>query len=542
MHDAPQLPYDLLHDPLIGVRTPAGERRVSLPKLLATLSAGEVEGYTGLRAHQADPWHVFLVQLAASIQARHPTAALPTDPDYWRAGLLDLADGKASAWQLLVEDVTQPAFLQHPWTSWEAEAADYGVKSARGQTVYDPKATTPDELDVLVTSKNHDLKMARIGTEETEAWLYALVLLQTTSGFLGQGNYGIVRMNGGFASRPIVAWATSLHPSQRFKHEVAMLAPWRTRTIATYGYAHDRGVVLTWLRPWSRSDHQFYLSDLESYFIEAARPIRLIRSPADRLIALGATSKARQIGPKTLENGDVGDPWIPIKRGDKKKGRSALTLSADGFTPERLTDLLFAQGFELTALQQPQVCDGPGWFVASCLVRGQGTTEGYHEVRIPVPSKAQLALLNTAHRQTLGQLAQRLLNDAQAVQKALNAALTVLSEGGPEKADFERVESWLKAAKRDFGRRWEALYFPTLWRGADEDHETVRRDWQQRLVDEAHALLDEAPQRLPLPANRTWRALTQAQRAFHGLLRKHGLPFPRRASAHTLETMEDATP
>ena len=112
--------HDLLTDPLIGVRTPEGKRRVSLPDLLAGLTAGEVEGYTGLRAHQADPWHVFLVQLAASIQARHPSETLPTDPAYWRAGLLDLADGRDTAWHLVVDDVTQPAFLQHPWSSWEA--------------------------------------------------------------------------------------------------------------------------------------------------------------------------------------------------------------------------------------------------------------------------------------------------------------------------------------------------------------------------------------------------------------------------------------
>jgi CRISPR system Cascade subunit CasA len=145
--------HDLLCDPLIGVRTPTGERRVSLPDLLATLSAKHVEGYTGLRAHQADPWHVFLVQLAASIQARRPTHELPTDPAYWREGLLDLADGKASAWHLIWEDVTQPAFMQHPWKGWEAEATDYGIKTVRGNAVYDAKATTPDELDVLVTSK-----------------------------------------------------------------------------------------------------------------------------------------------------------------------------------------------------------------------------------------------------------------------------------------------------------------------------------------------------------------------------------------------------
>lgn len=532
--------HDLLTDPLIGVRTQEGERRVSLPDLLARLSAGTVEGYTGLRAHQADPWHVFLVQLAASIQARRPTERLPTDAAYWRDGLLDLADGMETTWHLVVEDVAQPAFLQHPWTSWEAEAKDYGVTVSRGKRVLDPKATTPDELDVLVTSKNHDVKMARAQASEPEAWLYALLLLQTTSGVFGNGKYGIVRMNGGYGSRPIVSWAVSRHPSARFTAEVGALCGQRADTISLYHYA-ARGVVLTWLTPWNRSQHQFHLNALDPWFIEAARPVRLVQDGAGKLLALGTTTKTRQIGPKTLESGDVGDPWIPINVQDKKKGRSALTLSGGGFTPQRLTDLLFEQSFELTALQRPKPGQGDGWFLASCLVRGQGTTEGFHRKEIPVPPKARLALLNNQHRDSLGHLAQKLLSDAEDVQKALNTALTVLTEGGPDKADFERVENWLQGARKDFGRRWEAMYFPTLWRGADEDHEAVRSDWQQQLVNAAQDLLDEATQRLPLPANRTWRAVTQAQGALRGMLRKSHLPLPAHARSEDADTMEDTT-
>ncbi|PZP57299.1 MAG: type I-E CRISPR-associated protein Cse1/CasA, partial [Azospira oryzae] len=107
--------YHLLDDPLIGVRTPQGERRLTLPEMLAALSSGHIDGYSGLRAHQADPWHVFLVQLAASIQARRPTERLPAETTYWRDGLLDLAEGQSTAWELVVDDVTKPAFLQHPW-------------------------------------------------------------------------------------------------------------------------------------------------------------------------------------------------------------------------------------------------------------------------------------------------------------------------------------------------------------------------------------------------------------------------------------------
>lgn len=529
--------HDLLHDPLIGVRTPAGAQRSSLPGLLAALSAGQVDGYTGLRAHQADPWHVFLVQLAASIQARRPTDALPTDAAYWREGLLDLADGIPEAWQLVVEDVTKPAFMQHPWKSWQAEAGDYGVKTSRGQTVFDPKASSPDELDVLVTAKNHDVKMARVGTDTLEAWIFALVVLQTTNGFLGKGNYGIVRMNGGFASRSIAAWVRDLHPSARFADETRSLAHLREPVCRESRYP-QRGVVLTWLTPWNRKQHHLTLSQLEPWFIEAARPIRLWPRAGDRLMALGATSEGRQIGPKTVENGDIGDPWTAINVSDKKKGRSALTLSADGFTPQRLTDLLFEQGFELTSLQRPPSGEGDGWFVASCLVRGQGTTEGFHRAQVPVPTKARRALLQKANRETLGKLGQQLLGDAKDVQRALATALTVLSEGGPDKADFERVEAWIKAARADFAKTWEQHYFPTLWRGADEDHEAVRRDWQQRLVDAGQALLDEAATRLPLPSNRRWRALTQAESAWRGMLRKAGLPLPGRPTTETPEPEE----
>jgi CRISPR system Cascade subunit CasA len=508
--------HDLLSEPLIGVITPEGPQRTNLPELLAALSAGRIDGYTGLRAHQADPWHVFLVQLAASIQARKPTETLPTDVSYWREGLLDLANRQASAWHLVEEDVTKPAFLQHPWRSWEEDAAEYK-----------PKAYTPDELDVLVTAKNHDVKVARVGAEMIEAWLFALVLLQTTSGFLGQGNYGIVRMNGGFASRAIVSWAHSRNPARRFQDEVAGLKGLRSSIREAFNY-RERGTVLTWLTPWDRTTHQYTLTDLEPWFIEAARPVRLWTTKDGRIVALGATSQARQIGPKTLDNGDVGDPWTPINVNDKKKGRSALTLTAEGFTPQRLTDLLFQQGFELTPLQTPSPGEGQGWFLASCLVRGQGTTEGLHQAALPVPPKARLALLRKESRETLGGLAKELLTNAKEIERALSAALVVLSEGGPGKPDFDRdaVKRWIDGMRARFAKTWEAGYFPTLWRGAEESHETVRHDWQQELVNRAAALLDEASQRLPIPANRTWRALTRANNVLRGMLRKHSFPLP----------------
>ncbi len=73
-------------------------------------------------------------------------------------------------------------------------------------------AAEPDAIDVLITSRNHDLKAARCANSEPEHWLFALVSLQTMQGFPGAGKYGISRMNGGFASRPAVGLVTSPLP------------------------------------------------------------------------------------------------------------------------------------------------------------------------------------------------------------------------------------------------------------------------------------------------------------------------------------------
>lgn len=504
--------YDLLHDPLIPIDTPSGPATLNLPELMARLVAGEVHGYRGLRAHHADPWHVFLVQLAASVLARHADidpAHPPDDAAFWRAGLLDLADGRESAWHLFIEDVTQPAFLQHP------------LRDAAEMEEFKPKAHAPDELDILVTSKDHDVKMARARPDDPQAWLYALMSYQTMSGYLGAGNYGTVRMQGGFASRPIVGMAGRLDPSPRFREELALVCGMRAQILqAAFGY-RPRGVVLTWVYPWSRRDHQFYLHELEPWFIEAVRPLRMV-AQGQGMHAQGSTSAARQIGPKALESGEVGDPWIPIAT---KKSRTALTLGAQGWTPERLADLLFEQNHELTALQKPRAGEGMLWFYGSVLVRGQGTTEGYHRFALPIPPKARGWLTRPEERQRLGTLAQELLKDAKAIAKNLRWALLALAEGGPEQPDFGRdaLNRWVERGEGGFARHWQERFFPTLWTSAEASFTAVQEAWRADLRRQAGTLLRQAEQTLPLPHNRQYRAKVRAEGLFHALLHKAGL-------------------
>jgi CRISPR system Cascade subunit CasA len=356
--------YNLLDDALIDVRRGTGPSRVDLPGLIAGLLDGSVLECTALRAHQADPWHVLLVQLAASVMARNPELAdAPCDPAFWRDRLLELADGERSAWELVVEDVTKPAFLQHPLP--DASALDAFKPTA-------PKARTPDELDVLVTAKDHDVKAARIRSDDPQAWLFALVAFQTTSGYLGAGNYGSIRMNGGYGSRSIVSLVASDAVPARFVEELRVVRSMRADTLAGgLGYV-DRGIVLTWISPWDRQTSQFPIHRLEPSFIEAVRPVRLVHRDGG-IAALGASAHARQIGPKTLDGGDVADPWTAINVVDKKKGRSALTVGEAGWTADLIARLLFQRDVETTALQRPRKgMSGTAWLVGTAQIVHHG--------------------------------------------------------------------------------------------------------------------------------------------------------------------------
>lgn len=510
---------DLLVDPLFSVETFSGIRHLSLPGLLAALGEDQVLSYPALRRHQQDPFHVFLCQLATASLARAGETS-PVQPEtFWREALLGLADGQSSAWQLVVDDPMLPAFMQPPSPS-KTDFAD----------AFKPKAATPDELDVLATAKDHDVKIARVNPAVEELWTYALITLQTTAGFFGQGNYGIIRMNGGFASRSIVSLVSDPAPSSRFREETSVALSCRAEMLGTAFNYQSNGVVLTWLKQWNRQQSLYTLSVLDPMFIESARPIRLGNTETG-FTAKGASSKSAQIARPDKDNGDTGDPWTVINLADKKKGVSALTLSANGFTPEKLTDILFENGFRLTPLQQTRPTPelSPVVLCASVLVRGQGTTDGYHAVQIPIPRRARLALFSVgSEKESLGKLAKELLRDAGDIERScLKTALFALCEAGPQgMPDFNAREigKWVNSLAADFALAWQDNYFPLLWRGADPgaDHRALRGEWVRGLAVRARDTLRRAEQRAPIPSSRKLRAAVRAQSLLEAMFHKKG--------------------
>ena len=504
--------FDLLSDPLISVEEKAGgRRRVSLPALLALLAQDRVLDYPAQRSHQRHAWHALTVQLAALALQRAGGGGLPVEAADWTRLLGGLAgEASATAWSLAAAS-ERPAFLQAPGGSTET----WG------------RVETPDALDMLVTSKNHDVKRARMAGAEPEDWLFALVTLQTMEGFMGAGNYGIARMNGGYGSRACVALDHGLGPGWRFAREVRLLLANRDVWQQFAPFRRTGGIALVHLLPW---DGRTSLSpqDLDPWFVEICRRVRL-EAEGGRLVARTAGSKAARIAAQASK-GSLGDPWVPVEK--RKEGAAALSLSAEGFGYRRMQELLFDRGkWEPAAFQLPVESDpDDGLAVYACaLARGQGKTEGFHERRVPLSRKVQRMLTRRATDPIAAAAAERVEAVGRLSGKVLRPALFCLHQGGPPGEALKYDDHSSAALARTVLKRFDAWvdegFFPALWRElepeAAAERRTERAAWLQGCAERALALLREAAARQPLPGIRRYRAQVRAESLFHGALHRH---------------------
>ena len=376
---------NILTEPIIRVAPTGGAAvSVSLPETYALLMADRVEAFPALRPHQRHAWHAFLCQLGAMALYRAGASAPPGDTEGWQALLRGLTAEwpEDEPWQLVVADITQPALMQPPAGS-AALAAEFRNR-----------VETPDELDMLVTSKNHDLKGSVVSQANADDWLFALVTLQTMEGFSGAGNYGISRMNGGLGNRPAFTLTPSTRIGRHIRRDIGALLEHRSSLIADYSVV-DGGVELLWTLPWDgAASEALNLNKVGPFYIEVCRRVRLHQA-AGRLYASRTTSKAARIVAKTLNGGVTGDPWALVDRRDKK-GDKVLTLPKEGFTYRRVSDYFNAQEWTAPALLQLTAAEKAAGrdmqLVARATVRGQGKTEGYYERVIPLRPQAARAV------------------------------------------------------------------------------------------------------------------------------------------------------
>ncbi len=515
-----------LVSPLIRAAMPDGSVvPITLPGVLAALVRDAVSGFPALRAHQRHAWHSFLVLLAANALHRAGSTEPPDTEDAWRDLLRGLTpdDPDDFAWSL-VAPPARPALLQPPIPSGE-------LSDLRNEIV------TPDGLDMLVTSRNHDLKQAVMAAPRPDDWLFALVTLQTMEGFLGAGNYGISRMNGGFANRAALGIAPRGGAGAHFLRDLRLVLALRGKTGAV-GYAAEGGLALVWLAPWDGTA-SLRRDALDEWFIEICRRVRLTQRDG-RLVARADTSKVPRIVP--VEGGVTGDPWSPVVI-EKDGGAKSLTVDARGFGYRRMVDLMFQGGGVRPApLQTPDPMDDAEGLhlIARALVRGQGKTEGYHERRVGLSRRVRRGPTERATDPAAEAARERVRLAGVVQDQALKPALLALFQNGPDKIDFRDKDSTRKAEV--FLKRFDAAvdrtFFDDLWRETEHDDPDARIGergvWVRTLLAHAKALLDDAGSAAARASRRRYRASVRAADRLSAAARfnEHLKPFHPEAAAH----------
>ncbi len=511
--------FNVLTEPVIRFDTATGSHsEASLPTLYAALMADDVVAFPGLRPHQRHAWHAFLVQLGATALHQSGAEAPPADPADWAALIRGLTpDYEADEpWRLVVDDITSPALLQPPGHSAES--------------IWDYKhvVETPDQLDMLVTSKNHDLKAAVARDGAPDDWLFALVTLQTMAGFDGQKNYGISRMNGGLGNRPAFSLAPSGGPGEHVRRDIVALLAHRSDMLADFSL-NDSGESLLWILPWDGGKGESLLVNrLAPFYIEVCRRVRLSAMPSGHLRGARATSQASRIAAGAM-SGRTGDPWTPVNQ----KLSKSLTLAKGGFTYRRMADYLTSPDWQRPVLLRPTPTEqGSGQsmnLVARATVRGQGKTEGFYERVVTLRPRALRAIGAAEQLQSLGEIANERITQVGIVQRILSHAIQVFLAHGEQNVggaeDRERAQPWLSRLDATV----DAGFFEALQDEleADEGERSgIRSNWlRSAVVEQARVLLQDAADTLPCPAIHRYRALVRAQDLFEGRLRgPKGLP------------------
>jgi CRISPR system Cascade subunit CasA len=505
---------NLMADPVLPILTRGGDRRsVDLPTLLELYARDEVAALPFLRPHHQAPFHAFLAQVGALAVHRANETGIERDAEDWR-GLLrrltpeSLAD---EAWRLVVDDLSKPAFMQPPVG---------GIGELKNEV------GTPDDLDVLVTSKNHGVKQGQAAGASLAEWAAALVALQTTGGFMGAGNYGVARMNGGFATRPFVGLVPEGGPGARWRRDVRVMLQnraWFFDRVAEF--AESDGAALLWCRSWDGTS-PLLIDKLDPWFVEVCRRVRLVRGADGRVVARAGTSSAARIAAGPLK-GNVGDPWTPVRQADGAAYNSTPRYGV-------MSEVLFDAGTWVQPLLlrwHDGVDRAPVTARFDVLVRGQGKTEGHHvrEVRM---DKARVRVFARAEgRDRLAVLAKQMISDVEVLlgRECLRRSLLALIQGAPIKDEKLSINynnktsnDWVGKFTDSADRIANDRFFDILFERAEAE-ESGQSSWRSFLRELAGNTFAEAVAALPTTGPRRLRAIVVAEDALWGAF---GRKFP----------------
>jgi CRISPR system Cascade subunit CasA len=531
---------NLLRDPLIRIETIAGVEQLTLPAVFASLVANRVESFPALRAHQSPAWHMFLAQLGAIAMHRAGLVEPPADVESWLEIIQALTKDEFPGdepWQLVVADRSRPAFMQPPVPD--------GAK-------FTDVAMTPDALDMLATSKNHDVKQTVASIADVDNWVFALVTQQTIDGALTNNpkslQLGIARMNSGDGSRVFMGFAPSVNGNalprwgRHVTRDMARLSGCRADPSAEwsiYGSPDEIKPALTWVYPWS-AENSLPLHTLDPLFIEICRVIRLERQD-DLIVARRAGSPGRRVDGKAFR-GVTGDPWAPINIVPAKSNSNptgepvVLTAPESGFSYQLLCRVIFDESEFLHPIAMKLTADElrqqDHWvFVARAIIRQQGGTNGYAERVIPFGRLGVRRVLLA--RKELHLLAKQQIEEIEKIDKILRDALALAAAGGVLEKVKEKHYVRTRSIRQRLNTEADRIFFEALWQRFDAEQSGVaesvaeaRRTFVEGLAATARTLLIEAMADIPVSAIQRPRAQARAERRFASGLRHHEFGFP----------------
>ena len=536
--------YNILSDPLIRMDKSGGSRlEASLPEVYSALMADEVESFPALRPHQRHAWHAFLVQLGAMAMHRAGLTEPPSDAGEWRRIIHALTSDNPNdePWQLVVDDITKPAFMQPP-----ASAQDKGKE-------YQFPAYTPDELDVIETSKNHDLKSAVAKQSDYDDWILGLISVQTQGGRGDRYYQGISRMKGSGYSRTAFSITTceggwSYRFGLHLKRDITVLTQqWNLFIGEIPDFLNTAtGHKLLWTVKWDGTKQEaISLNALYPLYIEVCRRIRLCLDADGSLYGCKATSRdAPRIGTNDIK-GHVGDPWTAVD----SKGE-ALGLRVRGFSYRQVVDCLDGEKYRLPFLCYPTESEKQPDMKVALVARGiarfsegpRATTSGYKERIIPLRHRVVRVFGRAGGVQELGDIARERIEQSGTIQSILRHAIAAFV--GQDNA--RRINSILQSRSQDNQLRkkvdeWvnrldeivDTHFFDALqteFEADDADRKGIRNEWllngKDGVIDHARNVLRDAEDALPCPAIHRYKARVGAEGLFEGRIRgQAGLPF-----------------
>lgn len=492
--------YNVIGDRFIRVvLTDGDEARLSLPEIFAALGADKVDGFPALRPHQRSAWHMLLAQLGAI--ASYRSGSRPETTEDWAAALSALAPPEA--WDLVGEKDDEPAFLQPPMSG-----------------PYKHEIRAADAIDVLLTAKNHTVKAAQAVDAEPDVWLLALVSLQTMQGGLGNGNFGISRMNSSYGSRPFIGIAPPGGVGAHVMRDVDMMLEARTELLDRTSLSEE-GHELLWTLPWDGTK-QLRFESLAPWYVDVCRRVRLRRDPRG-IYAQRETSTKPRVD-MTGRSGITGDHWAPISLKDQK----LYTADARGFSASVTCDLLLPKGgerrFSLPDAMRLLPSDGEMRVLMRVLVRGQGKTEGYHEREVPFRRRAVSLLQTSEGVVRLSDLARDHLTELDEISGAIRYAVIGFCAGGdraemrkPSKAVAGQADTLASPIRSRFLSEADASFFDRVQDRLEEPG--LEAGQLRELIGRAADLLLPAMETFPSPASRRLRSRVAGEQAFYSALR-----------------------